>query len=684
MLKRKHTFGLWMGAVWPRKQSGTLCLLLMFAGSAVTAEPSASPDAAATSAPPTPAATPSPSTEAAQPLPSTQPAASPSPPTRTQNVTINLINRLVQRGVLTKDDAAELIKMAEEDAAAARAEAAQATQARQAAEAAPLPTGGAESTTGQALANPPPLLPDLSALPSLPETTPPPAQPSAPEPLPALVAGPNDTVRVTYIPEVVKKQMRDEIEQEVLEQAREENWAAPHTFPEWVSRIRLFGDVRVRYEGLFYPSGNDNTGAFPNFNAINTGPPFDVSGSVFSPQLNVDKTRNRIRLRARAGLEADLGEGFTIGLRGATGENDSPVTENQTLGVANGGQGGNFSRYALWLDRAFIRYETGGRPDCDFSITAGRFDNPFFATTMIWADDLGFDGFVFQGRKEVVKSLTPFITLGIFPVFNTDLNFATNNPSKFHSEDKWLYAGQIGFDWRINHDFDLKLGLAVYDFDNIEGHLSTPFVPLTTSDAGDTDDSRPAFAQKGNTYMALRRILATAENNFGTIDQFQYFGLATAFRDVALTGQLDFSRFEPFHVAISGEYITNTAFNNSSISAVAVNNRGTTHSNGTPGGFAGGDTAWIIGFKLGSPVPAKRWDWNLFIDYRYVESDSVVDGFNDSDFGGGGTNLKGFEVGGSLAVSSNVWFRLRWMSANQVAGPQYKNDILQVDLNGKF
>src|SRR5271167_754134 len=657
-----------------------LCFVLLvfaFAGAAEAAtDPTSEPGQPVEAAQPT------------QPTGSTQPAASPSPTpspfNRSQNVVINLINRLVQRGVLTKEDAAELIKMAEEDAAAARAEAAQAAQASQAAQAVPLPTARPESATAQELATSPQLLPDLSALPTLKQTTPPPAPGPVPEPTPALVAGPDDTVRVTYIPEVVKKQMRDEIEQEVLAQAREENWAAPRTFPDWVSRIRLFGDIRTRYEGDYFPSGNDNTGAFPNFNAINTGPPFDTSGSEFPPELNVDKTRNRVRLRARAGLEADLGDGFTIGMRGATGENDSPVTENQTLGVANGGQGGNFSKYSLWLDRAFLKYELGGRPDRDLSITAGRFDNPFFGTTMIWADDLGFDGFVLQGRYQILKGVTPFITLGLFPVFNTDFNFATNNPSKFNSEDKWLYAGQIGTNWRIDRDFSMKLGLAVYDFDNIEGHFSTPFVPLNATDAGNTDDSRPAFAQKGNTYFALRRILATAQNDFGTIDQFQYFGLATAFRELAFTGELDLNHFEPFRAALLGEYVTNLAFNGTAINAIAVNNRGQSSSSGTPGSFVGGNTAWIISLKVGNPILEKRWDWNLFLNYRYVESDAVVDGFNDSDFGGGGTNLKGYVVGGSLALSPNVWLTLRWLSANAVAGPPYKNDILQFDINGRF
>src|SRR5262249_56757653 len=100
-----------------------------------------------------------------------------------------------------------------------------------------------------------------------------------------------DAVSVSYVPEVVKEQLREEIKQDVMEQARAENWANPRIFPTWALRITPFADLRLRYEGIFYPSGNDDTGAFPNFNAINTGPPFDVTGTTFSPQLNVNKDR---------------------------------------------------------------------------------------------------------------------------------------------------------------------------------------------------------------------------------------------------------------------------------------------------------------------------------------------------------------------------------------------------------
>ncbi len=558
-------------------------------------------------------------------------AAAPIP--RSQNLTLNLIRRLVQRGVLPQSDADDLIKLAEEDTAAAKAEAT----------AQPTPSGSATTVA----------------------TTHAPA--------------PSDTVRVTYVPEFVKKQIREEVKQDVLAQARAERWAAPRSFPEWVSRYTLFGDVRLRYEGLFFPSGSDNTGAFPNFNAINTGSPFDVAGTVFSPQYNVDQTRYRPRLRARVGASIDLEEGFTSGLRLATGENNNPVTASQSLGVANGAQGGNFSKYAVWLDRAFIKYDAYNR---NVSATIGRFDNPFFATNLIWSDDLGFDGAVVKAKRQLAPTLVPFVTAGAFPVFNTDLNFSNTQPAKFKSEDKWLYAAQVGIDWSVNHDFSAKLGAAYYDFQNIEGKLSDPFTPVTSSDAGDTDDSRPAFAQSGNTYMALRNIVPNVLNNFGAINQWQYFGLATPFRDVALTARLDYNQFAPFQISLQTEVIQNTAFHRGLVAKKAVNNLGAAGA----GAFVGGNNAWMVGLRAGAVALEKRWDWNTSLTYKYVASDSVVDGFDDADFGGTrlGTNLKGYILGGNLALSRRVWLSLRWMSADSVSGPVFKNDLFQFDFNGKF
>lgn len=587
------------------------------------------------------------------PILASNPVPPPPPITPSQNVTINLINRLVQRGALTKEDAAELIRMAENDAEVARAQAASAQQTAAAAE---VRASAAQAAVAQ-----------IAAVPTAP------------------AQADDEDVRVTYVPEIVKQQLRDEIRQEVMSQAREENWAAPRTFPTWVSRFSLFGDVRARYEGDFFPSGNDNTGAFPNFNAINTGPPFDVTGTQFSPQLNVDQDRERFRLRVRFGVAVDLAEGFSAGLRLATGENNSPVTTNQSLGLANQGQGGNFSKYAIWLDRGFLKYQAGGELGNNFSVSVGRFDNPFFGVSeIIWDDDLGFDGIALQGKYEVTQGVKAFVNAGAFPVFNTDFNFSSNRPDKFASDDKYLFGGQLGADWKLHKEWSLKLAGAYYYFDNVEGRLSSPFTPLTAADAGDTDNTRPSFAQKGNTYFPIRDIVPTVDNNFGTTRQFQYFGLATPFQNVAATGRLDFNHFDPVHIALFGEFVKNVAFDGSKVEQRAINNRGPDMADGSPGNFEGGDTAWLVGVRVGHAALEKRWDWHATLGYRSVETDAVIDGFNDSDFGLGGTNLKGYTISGSLAVAARVALTLRWLSADSITGPTYKNDIIQFDVNAKF
>lgn len=549
-----------------------------------------------------------------------EPAAAPS-----ENVTINLIHRLVEKNILTKQEADAMIQQAEADAAAAAARK------------------------------------DIAALP---------AEPTAEE-----------EMRISYIPEVVKNQMRDQIQQELLAQAREEKWSEKR-YPEWTDKFKPFGDLRVRYEGNYFPGGNDNTGAFPNFNAINTGAPFDTAGTQFSPQYNVDQNRERTRLRARAGTAIMLGEGFNAGLRIATGDSSTPTSTNQSLGSS----GGNFSKYAVWLDRAFLSYDAGpGNGDGEeLTFLLGRFDNPFMATDLTWDEDVGFDGLAARGRVNINDHASAFFTAGYFPVFNTDFNFASNQPAKFESTDKWLTGAQLGVDWKISDDLSAKFGVAYYDFDGIEGKLSSPFIPLTDKDAGDTDSTRPSFAQRGNTYMALRNIdNSTAANDFGNKYQYQYYGLASEFRDVVITGRLDYDHFDPVRLSLVGELVKNIAFDSSDINAKAVNNRGP----GTAkkiGAFEGGDTAWNLAFTVGKPALEQLWDWQAGVGYRYVESDAVVDAFTDSDFGGGSTNVQGFTLGGNMALSKSVRCGLRWMSSDEIAGPPLSSDILQIDLSAKF
>ncbi len=210
------------------------------------------------------------------------------------------------------------------------------------------------------------------------------------------------------LPESLKAELREEIKRDVLEQARREGWAAPSLVAEWMRRFKLGADVRGRYHRAIFGAGNDNTGAFPDFNAINTGKPFDVSLNPVDTSadrfLNVDQSRTRPRLRARLGVDVDVGQGFTAGLRLGSGESSAPVSNNQTLGAS----GGMFSKYSFWLDRAYLKFDPRGGALSSIAVLIGRFDNPFFGTDLLWWDDLAFDGAALTARGAVGGGLTPF------------------------------------------------------------------------------------------------------------------------------------------------------------------------------------------------------------------------------------------------------------------------------------
>jgi hypothetical protein len=126
----------------------------------------------------------------------------------TGSAVVNLIRLLVEQGILTQDRANALIRQAEDEAAAA--------------------------ARGQLLA--PGASPSVAPPSSVAATS---GEPVAPQP--------STSVRVPYIPEIVRRQIRDEVKQEVLQQAKDENWAAPNALPEWTKRFQLYGDFRLRY-----------------------------------------------------------------------------------------------------------------------------------------------------------------------------------------------------------------------------------------------------------------------------------------------------------------------------------------------------------------------------------------------------------------------------------------------------
>lgn len=499
---------------------------------------------------------------------------------------------------------------------------------------------------------------------------------------PAAAAGgmrvePGD-VRVPYISDTVRDQIRDEVKGQVMAQAQAEGWAAPNETPEWTKRIRIEGDVRVRDESRFYSSNNSDIAI--DWAAINQGSGFDVNPNTnlsLPPLVNTRQNRvSLLRARARFGVLADISDSTHAGIRIATGNDDSPVSTNQTLG-------GGLAKKNVWLDQGWLSY----KPAEWVNLTAGRFGNPFVSSDLLFSNDLNFDGLAAQFDKALPnRDVALFGTLGLVPLEYSSDSFPSRSQNKASSEKKWLLGAQIGASWKLNNDNRLRGALAYYDFRNVSGQVSQPCALYAGADSCSTDWSRPAFMQKGNTLMLLRNIALNPLDPAGT-PQPQYVGLASKFQLLDLNFRWETKVAGSLGLRMDANYIRNLAYDEGGMFSRA--NGGIVNNFGGSGGtgradFKSGGNAYMFQATLGKPVTLAKGDWNMLLGYKRIEPDAMPDGYNDSTFHLGGTNARGYYVGGSYALDKNTWVTGRWTSTKEVYGPPLAIDILQVEINTRF
>ncbi|HED14068.1 MAG TPA: hypothetical protein ENI62_10530 [Gammaproteobacteria bacterium] len=479
--------------------------------------------------------------------------------------------------------------------------------------------------------------------------------------------GDRNVVRVPYVPEFVRQEIKDEVKAElrqevvedVMSQAKNERWGVPDALPDWIRRFKFSGDIRLRTEADIYDSGNPDFGtAFVNYNQVNDNGGF--SGSF----LNTDKNRYRQRMRVRLGVKARVSNDLAAAIRLASGSFRNPVSTNDTLG-------NDFSSYKVVLDRAYLKYvdsNTDGYPW--MTLTGGRIPNPWFSTNLVWDKDLNFDGAAATFKYNMAGSdslftlddrdRTLFLTVGAFSLDEVELS----------SRDKWLFAGQIGTDIKFDNQSRLRLGLAYYDYNNITGKLSS------LSQPNRFDFTAPGFAQKGNSMFVI-------SNN--PANPFERFGLVSNYDLINLTAEYDLARFSPIHVILTGDYVKNIGYDAGDIrnrldgAGMFVNS---TFFTGDPGDQE--TVGYMAKLTLGWPDVRLRRSWQMFMAYKHLERDAVLDAFTDSDFHLGGTNAEGWIIGGSYGLMDDTYLKVRYLSADEIVGPPLGIDVVQIDLGARF
>ncbi|MHB1140511.1 MAG: putative porin [Sulfuricaulis sp.] len=460
---------------------------------------------------------------------------------------------------------------------------------------------------------------------------------------PATDGEPEGTIRVPYIPETVKEQLKKELEEslrkeiveEIVRQGRKEHWGVPDAWPEWVQRLSFAGDIRLRAQNDSYAAAN---GIYPDVQKTNE----ERSDQL----LNTTEDRNRLRTRLRFGVQANLiPSELDAGFRLATGSSSDPVSTNQTLG--------NSSRpYSVFLDRAFLAWRSRSNV---WSAWGGRMPNPWFSTDLVWDEDLAFDGVALKVNplRDLTESspdFDPFLTLGAFPLQEVELS----------QKDKWLYGAQAGFNARLGGSSKMVFAVAYYDYRNIEGELNAIGSNLL-------DHTAPQFLQKGNNLFNISQSGDTL------------LGLASDFNELNVTASFANYSFAPTHIILTLDYVKNLGFDEQEI--LQRTGRVPLY----PFTDLNRDVeASQIKLTVGRPIVERKGEWQTSFAYKKIGGNAVLDAFTDSDFHLGGTDARGWILGGAYGLALNTWLSVRYISTDEIKGAPLGIDTLQIDLNAKF
>ena len=348
--------------------------------------------------------------------------------------------------------------------------------------------------------------------------------------------------------------------------------------------LRVSGDLRFRYETL------RNQG----FDALTDSP-----------------DRNRLRLRARLGLNGTLNSHFDWGVRVTTGNFVDPISSNQTLTDF-------FERKPIGLERAFVRYDSKGE-SMGVQLVAGKFTPTFRRTQMVWDDDVSVEG---ASEAVYFKTKTPLRQVRLV-AFELPFNELAGG------KDGVLYGGQVQSDWQISRTVSANANLAYYDWnhaDQIVGALGA----LTTQVNGGIANTAGTTGGQNGALGTTNRLVRDADG--------QPIGFLAGFNLVDFLGNLTWQASRRFPVTFSVDYVHNAT-----------------------GRVRDEKNGYWTGIQVGQEK--EKGDWLFGYTYTRIEQDAVLVPFNFSDILQSNSRVHmptiGYQIANAVTVQWNGLFSQR-------------------------
>jgi len=173
------------------------------------------------------------------------------------------------------------------------------------------------------------------------------------------------------------------------------------------------------------------------------------------------------------------------------------------------------------------------------------------------------------------------------------------------------------------------------------------------------------------------------------------WGLASKFRPLNLSTGLVLRHLAPLELGINLDYVRNSGFDLADIKRRAA------ASGPLMDSLAEKTTGTQLRLNLGHPSLSSAGQWSAFVALRRFERDAWIDGFTDTTWHLGGTNYKGWQIGGSYAFDRRASLGLRLTSSRNLddgvrvklgdgtttgtlSSAWLKIDVLQLDLSARF
>lgn len=196
---------------------------------------------------------------------------------------------------------------------------------------------------------------------------------------------------------------------------------------DWTERVKLSGDLRLRYEGIFNREQRQTDGSTKDL-----------------------PNRDRYRLRARLFVDGKISDEINAHFMICTNQdsNKEATTTNQSFSH-------DFNDKDIYLHRAYAIYKPNWLKGLE--LTAGKFKNTFTHTDIMWDPDVNPEGIYERYQYHGWNAFAPFVHLGQLAV----------NEENLQANDASLFIYQGGFDWQIG-PVKWTLAGSYYDWGNLE------------------------------------------------------------------------------------------------------------------------------------------------------------------------------------------------------------------------